>query len=235
MGAWKNKIVSHDNVNPNELLANKFNFRVHLAIQEDAVKEVIHKIGIVKSVLVNVNTGHIIDGHLRVSLAIKEKQASVPVEYVNLTPEEELMALKYLDQTSAMVTIDPLLFKSLEDTLNVELDIDSLVFGAEFYDGFHMMDTEDSPHQSVIESGKSYAKEITEQTNKSKKGQEDPEDEIVELSTMETSGKTNKYVKVAGQSVPVTDDEESELKKRIKDYTDRNGVLFGFFSDLLGI
>ncbi len=103
---WRNRIVGHDDVAPSKLISNPFNFRMHSAVQGRALKGVINRLGVIKSAIVNKRTGHIVDGHLRVSLALKERQATVPVEYVDLSVAEEQEALASLDPLAQMATSD---------------------------------------------------------------------------------------------------------------------------------
>ena len=104
---WDSKIVGHDPaVDPETLLANPYNFRVHTKLQQDAVAGLLDEIGWVKSVVVNTASGHIVDGHARVTLAMRKEGQTVPVEYVELTAEQERLALAALDFTVGMAGID---------------------------------------------------------------------------------------------------------------------------------
>lgn len=62
--------------------------------------------GWVQQVLVNRQTGHVIDGHLRVELAISRGEPTVPVLYVDLAPAEEALILATLDPIGAMAVTD---------------------------------------------------------------------------------------------------------------------------------
>lgn len=103
---WRNQIVGHGEEAPDQLLAHPLNFRIHPKGQQDALLGAIHDVGYIRSVLVNRTTGHVIDGHLRVALAISERQPTIPVEYVELTPEQEAEALATLDPLAAMAGKD---------------------------------------------------------------------------------------------------------------------------------
>lgn len=103
---WRNRIVGHEDVAPAKLISNPFNFRMHSAVQGRALKGVIHRLGVIKSAIVNKRTGHIVDGHLRVALALKERQTTVPVEYVDLSVAEEREALASIDPLAQMATSD---------------------------------------------------------------------------------------------------------------------------------
>jgi hypothetical protein len=60
----------------------------------------------IQRVIVNKQTGNLIDGEMRVELAIEKKQSTIPVVYVNLSREEELIALAYYDSVGDMAEID---------------------------------------------------------------------------------------------------------------------------------
>lgn len=62
--------------------------------------------GLVDEVIVNRQTGFLLNGHLRVSLALEQGQATVPVKYVDLTPEEEALVLATFDPLTAMAEAD---------------------------------------------------------------------------------------------------------------------------------
>lgn len=66
-------------------------------------------------VLVNQNTGCVVDGHLRVAMAIREGVEEIPVTYLDLSEEEEGLVLATLDNVTAMAGTD-------EENLNVLLE-----------------------------------------------------------------------------------------------------------------
>lgn len=105
-GDWKNRIVGHDEVAPDQLLAHPHNFRIHPAPQQSALAGSLDGLGWIQEVIVNRTTGHMIDGHLRVALAMRSGAATVPVAYVELSEEEEAQALLSLDPIAAMAATD---------------------------------------------------------------------------------------------------------------------------------
>src|SRR5664279_5239915 len=56
----------------------------------------------VAEVLVNRTTGHVVDGHLRIELALARKEPTVSVTYVELSEDEERLVLATLDPLAAM-------------------------------------------------------------------------------------------------------------------------------------
>lgn len=113
------RITRHAIVSAKSLTANPLNYRTHPDTQRAAVSEVIDQIGWVDEVLVNERTGHIIDGHLRVERAV-ERNEDVPVKYVDLTEDEEKLALATLDPLAALAVEDAARSRELLDSLTVD-------------------------------------------------------------------------------------------------------------------
>ena len=111
---WTNRIIGTGEVEPDQLLANPRNFRIHPKPQQDALEGVLNEVGWVDDVLVNQRTGFVIDGHLRVSLAQRRGEL-VPVKYVDLSESEEALILATFDPISAMAATDAALLKDLLD------------------------------------------------------------------------------------------------------------------------
>lgn len=103
---WRNRVIGHADVAPDQLLANPWNWRVHSHLQEQALKGVLTDVGWVRAILVNQRTGHVVDGHLRVASAITEGEATVPVDYVDLSEDEEKAILATLDPLAALAGTD---------------------------------------------------------------------------------------------------------------------------------
>ena len=81
---WRNRIVGYGEEAPDQLLANDRNWRIHPKAQQDALAGVLREVGLVQNVIVNQRTGKVVDGHLRVSLAISENQPKISITYVDL-------------------------------------------------------------------------------------------------------------------------------------------------------
>lgn len=103
---WRNRIVAHGEADPESLLANPRNWRIHPQAQQDAVENVLDDVGWVDTILVNQRTGFVVDGHLRVRLALRQHEQSIPVTYLDLNEEEEMEVLASLDPLSAMAVSD---------------------------------------------------------------------------------------------------------------------------------
>lgn len=110
----KLRIIGEGEEAPDQLLANPKNWRTHPREQREALLDVLKSVGWVQRVIVNKRTGHLIDGHMRVEVAMKEGIPAVPVVYVDVTPEEEDLILASLDPLSGLAGIDK---DRLEDLL----------------------------------------------------------------------------------------------------------------------
>ena len=104
--AWESKIIGHGKEAPDQLLASPQNWRVHPAFQQQSLEAAIEQVGFIRSVTVNQRTGHVVDGHLRVVLALRRDEPEIDVEYVDLSPEEELLALATIDPIAALAVPD---------------------------------------------------------------------------------------------------------------------------------
>lgn len=103
---WQSRITGYGEESPDQLLANPANFRTHPKNQQDALAGVLTEVGVVQNVIVNQRTGHLVDGHLRVTLAMRQDQPTIPVTYVDLSPDEEALVLATLDPIGALATAD---------------------------------------------------------------------------------------------------------------------------------
>lgn len=102
VATWKNRIVGHGEEPPEQLLANPANWRLHPKEQQQALAGALSEVGWVAQVMVNKTTGHVVDGHLRVELAISRHEPTVPVAYVELSEEGERLVLASLDPLAAI-------------------------------------------------------------------------------------------------------------------------------------
>lgn len=117
---WQNRIVGEGIEQPGQLLANPANWRVHPKHQQEALRAVLDAIGWVQRVIVNTETGHLIDGHLRVEQALKHNEP-VPVLYVKLSLDEEKAMLAALDPLSALATTDDEKLRELRKDMELAL------------------------------------------------------------------------------------------------------------------
>jgi ParB-like chromosome segregation protein Spo0J len=96
---WQNRIVESGAASPQELAKgmHPLNWRGHPENQREALEEALDSLGILQPVLFNRQSGRVIDGHLRIELAVLKGQPLIPVNYVELTDDEEALALATLD------------------------------------------------------------------------------------------------------------------------------------------
>ena len=121
--AWQNRIVGQDDVAPDQLLANPKNYRLHPRSQQKTMESLLDGIGTVARVIVNKRTGHVVDGHMRVELALTSGQPTIPVTYVDLSQEEEDLVLATFDPIGDLAAADRTALSSLLEDVG---DVDGL-------------------------------------------------------------------------------------------------------------
>ena len=119
-GAWRNRIVGTGEEAPDQLVANPSNWRTHPGPQRDALRGSLQTVGWVQQVMVNQRTGFVVDGHARIEEAISRGEPTVPVLYVDLSPEEEALVLATLDPIGAMATADTAKLEELLAGISVD-------------------------------------------------------------------------------------------------------------------
>ena len=119
---WRSRIVGSGEEAPDQLLANPSNWRIHGKAQREALREVLDTVGYVAQVIINQRTGHLVDGHLRVEEALSHGQPTIPVVYVDLSPDEERLVLASLDPLAAMATTDEVKLGELLAEVSVDSD-----------------------------------------------------------------------------------------------------------------
>ena len=118
--AIRSRITGHGTADPAALVANPRNWRTHPPEQRSALVAELDRVGWVQSVIVNRTTGHLVDGHLRVAVAAERGEASIPVVYVELSPEEEARVLVALDPLGSMAGTNDALLQDLLDQVDLE-------------------------------------------------------------------------------------------------------------------
>jgi len=98
--------VGYGEESPADLLAHPLNFRVHSHAQKEAMRGALSAIGVTQNAVVSKRTGRILDGHMRVEMAVESGQPKYPVTYVDLTEEEERAALATFDALGSMAVTD---------------------------------------------------------------------------------------------------------------------------------
>ncbi len=115
---WRSRITGHAEVSPAELVPNPRNWRTHPSEQQRAIAGTLAEVGWVTEVIVNQTTGKVVDGHLRIELALARDERTVPVTYVELSEEEEGLVLATLDPIGAMADAEATALESILPTLD---------------------------------------------------------------------------------------------------------------------
>lgn len=118
--AWKSRIVGEGEEAPDQLMAHPLNWRIHPKYQQRALQDMLNEVGWVQRIIVNQRTGHVVDGHLRVQLALRRNEPAVPVLYVDLDEAEEALVLATLDPMSALAVSDQEKLAELLETTKAE-------------------------------------------------------------------------------------------------------------------
>lgn len=102
-----------------DFLANPLNWRIHPDFQQQALSGVLDEVGWIDEVTVNQRTGRVVDGHLRVTLALRVgEDEPVPYRSVDLSEEEEAEVLATKDPIAALAGSDPDQFAEVLERFN---------------------------------------------------------------------------------------------------------------------
>jgi hypothetical protein len=116
---WDNRIVDHGVRPASEYVANPKNWRTHPMKQRAAVEGSLNEIGWIDTVIVNRRTGYLVDGHERLWQALKAgEDTPVPFIEVDLSEEEEALALASLDPIAGMAGADRAKLDELMQEIN---------------------------------------------------------------------------------------------------------------------
>ena len=110
---WQNRITRYGEAAPGELLANEKNWRTHPQAQQDALEGALRTVGVVQNIIVNERSEKLLDGHLRVEMAIRSGQPTVPITFVDLSDEEEALILATIDLVTGLAGTNQELLDSL--------------------------------------------------------------------------------------------------------------------------
>ena len=106
METWASRISSQGVANPRELLAHPANWRRHSDEQKARFRELVSAVGFVRRVLVSERTKLIVNGHMRVEVAVEDEVEAVPVAWLDLTRSEELELLGEFDPLGLLAERD---------------------------------------------------------------------------------------------------------------------------------
>lgn len=91
---------------PLTLTPSPSNFRRHPDSQREALGASIEEHGWLSAPIWNEQSGHLLDGHARVELALERGEATIPVRVVDVSEAQEQRILRAFDQIGAMAEID---------------------------------------------------------------------------------------------------------------------------------
>lgn len=117
---WANRVIGYEELDPEHLLANPKNWRIHPGEQQEALEAVLEEVGYVAPIVINKRTGFVVDGHLRVSMALSKGQPFIPAVVVDLSEAEEDAVLATLDPLGAMAVTDQQALGQLVDSIEVD-------------------------------------------------------------------------------------------------------------------
>lgn len=115
---WKNRIVGYGTKPADQFKANPLNARTHPEAQRRAVKGSLDTLGWIAPVIENVRTGNLIDGHDRIWQALQNDGEEVPYIQVDLSENEEKLALASFDFITTMAEYDKQLLDELLREVN---------------------------------------------------------------------------------------------------------------------
>lgn len=129
---FRNRIVGHGHERVDQVLANPANWRTHPDVQTNEVEKSLESFGWVRDVLINRRTGHLVDGHERVLIAMRREEETVPATYIDISLQEERAILAVLDPLAAMAGRDAEKLQALRDDIaadmpELELDLDAIL------------------------------------------------------------------------------------------------------------
>lgn len=114
---FANRIVGYTVKRASELTANPANWRKHPQKQRAAVQASLRELGWIAAVVENRRSGFLVDGHERVWQALQNDE-EVPVLQVDLSEEEERLALATFDPITYMAETDAAQLETLLAGLN---------------------------------------------------------------------------------------------------------------------
>src|SRR5262245_19189056 len=121
--AWRDRVVAREPVDPRVLVAHPDNWRAHPDAQKDVMIGAIRELGFVGDVKVSKRSGRILDGHMRVALAIADGQSSIPVAWIDCeSDEEEARILASYDPIASLAELDAERFGRVLERAQIEDD-----------------------------------------------------------------------------------------------------------------
>ena len=117
---WHNRIVRYGEAVIADLLANPFNARIHGQAQQAMLLGSLSTVGIVDTLMINVSTNHLVDGHLRMVLADRHGVETWPALWIDVSEDEEKFILATLDWITVKADTDREVLDSLLQQLQAD-------------------------------------------------------------------------------------------------------------------
>lgn len=117
LNPFTNRIIAYGTKPADQFQANPHNYRTHPQKQRDAVQASLRELGWIGVVVENRRTGQLIDGHERVWQALANNE-DVPYIEVDLSPDEEKLALAIFDPITYMAETDTAILDALLRDVN---------------------------------------------------------------------------------------------------------------------
>lgn len=119
---WRSRIVRHAWVDPNSLLLNPKNWRLHPEHQQKVMESVLDSLGWADSVTIQDGTDLVIDGHMRCGMAITKGEL-VYATYLDLDDNESDQLLSLFDPIGAMARKDEDQYRELVTNTDYDDDL----------------------------------------------------------------------------------------------------------------
>lgn len=115
-----------EHLDPKELKANPLNFRRHPTPQRDALSGSLAEHGWLTAPIWNKRSGHLLDGHARVELAVEKEEALIPVRVIDVPLAQEKRILRAFDRIGSMAEEDEEALSRLIDEIG-DVDLERLL------------------------------------------------------------------------------------------------------------
>lgn len=118
---WRSRIVKSGKIRASEIKPHPANPRRHPEAQQEVIAGSFDEIGQIAPIIINVNNDYLVDGEDRSHLALAQRgDVEVDAIWVNLTEDEHLKALAYLDASTGLAQYDAEMWISLVDSFETE-------------------------------------------------------------------------------------------------------------------
>lgn len=103
---WRNRIVRSGTIDPEQIIANPMNWRIHPTAQQQAIEGSLDELGWAKRVILQDGSDLCIDGHARVMLALRRGEREIPADWTDHSDDEVAKLLTILDPVTGLAVAD---------------------------------------------------------------------------------------------------------------------------------